>query len=252
MSSTCQPYPLRAWNYPSICQPSGQRPDRGLVAEWLRRGLQILAPRFDSGRGLQIVFSPSLKIAPEKTGIAWPCGLNRLFSCQGRCHHANLPAVERSAGVSTLLSVRTLASAALKPHHQRPPPAPDQWKILRKHQQTKRNHPEPKHRQEPENTSTNQRHSQNDARRCAARQLKSPRAESNFTTGRVVLKTTIPVCHTLDPLPKPADCRTQEMGSLGRFRKIVTFSAKTAWQIGEAFVIGRTRCSKRRSPVAQW
>jgi hypothetical protein len=27
----------------------------GLVAEWLRRGLQILAPRFDSGRGLQRV-----------------------------------------------------------------------------------------------------------------------------------------------------------------------------------------------------
>jgi hypothetical protein len=26
----------------------------GHVAEWLRRGLQILAPRFDSGRGLQI------------------------------------------------------------------------------------------------------------------------------------------------------------------------------------------------------
>src|SRR5574340_1097795 len=29
----------------------------GLVAEWLRRGLQILAPRFDSGRGLQLVFN---------------------------------------------------------------------------------------------------------------------------------------------------------------------------------------------------
>ena len=28
----------------------------GLVAEWLRRGLQILAPRFDSGRGLQKFF----------------------------------------------------------------------------------------------------------------------------------------------------------------------------------------------------
>ncbi len=26
----------------------------GLVAEWLRRGLQILAPRFDSGRGLHL------------------------------------------------------------------------------------------------------------------------------------------------------------------------------------------------------
>ena len=30
-----------------------RRQRRGLVAEWLRRGLQILAPRFDSGRGLQ-------------------------------------------------------------------------------------------------------------------------------------------------------------------------------------------------------
>jgi hypothetical protein len=30
-----------------------RREQRGLVAEWLRRGLQILAPRFDSGRGLQ-------------------------------------------------------------------------------------------------------------------------------------------------------------------------------------------------------
>src|SRR5579872_6859183 len=29
---------------------------RGLVAEWLRRGLQILAPRFDSGRGLHLLF----------------------------------------------------------------------------------------------------------------------------------------------------------------------------------------------------
>jgi hypothetical protein len=29
----------------------------GLVAEWLRRGLQILAPRFDSGRGLQSIFT---------------------------------------------------------------------------------------------------------------------------------------------------------------------------------------------------
>ena len=36
-------------------QPSRLRraPD-GLVAEWLRRGLQILAPRFDSGRGLHL------------------------------------------------------------------------------------------------------------------------------------------------------------------------------------------------------
>ncbi|CDX28860.1 hypothetical protein MPLDJ20_120379 [Mesorhizobium plurifarium] len=38
---------------------------RGLVAEWLRRGLQILAPRFDSGRGLQMLAGSSA-IAPER------------------------------------------------------------------------------------------------------------------------------------------------------------------------------------------
>ncbi len=30
---------------------------RGLVAEWLRRGLQILVSRFDSGRGLQMTLT---------------------------------------------------------------------------------------------------------------------------------------------------------------------------------------------------
>ena len=29
-------------------------PPDGLVAEWLRRGLQILVPGFESGRGLQL------------------------------------------------------------------------------------------------------------------------------------------------------------------------------------------------------
>jgi hypothetical protein len=36
----------------------------GLVAEWLRRGLQILAPRFDSGRGLQPIFRPGRRSVP--------------------------------------------------------------------------------------------------------------------------------------------------------------------------------------------
>jgi hypothetical protein len=40
--------------YPLLTEPIVERRQRrGLVAEWLRRGLQILAPRFDSGRGLQ-------------------------------------------------------------------------------------------------------------------------------------------------------------------------------------------------------
>ena len=46
-----------------------RREQRGLVAEWLRRGLQILAPRFDSGRGLQCPSSrasaPELEVRVE-------------------------------------------------------------------------------------------------------------------------------------------------------------------------------------------
>src|SRR5436190_10515783 len=40
------------------------QPPEGLVAEWLRRGLQILAPQFDSGRGLQISYSFSSRGVP--------------------------------------------------------------------------------------------------------------------------------------------------------------------------------------------
>jgi hypothetical protein len=42
--------------------------DVGLVAEWLRRGLQILAPRFDSGRGLHPLFGNSTKYCSSETG----------------------------------------------------------------------------------------------------------------------------------------------------------------------------------------
>ncbi len=42
-----------------------RREQRGLVAEWLRRGLQILAPRFDSGRGLQCPGSRASAQEPE-------------------------------------------------------------------------------------------------------------------------------------------------------------------------------------------
>lgn len=41
------------------------------MAEWLRRGLQILAPRFDSGRGLQI-FLPLFLITALREGRACP------------------------------------------------------------------------------------------------------------------------------------------------------------------------------------
>ena len=40
------------WNCAEHNQLIWKSSQEGLVAEWLRRGLQILAPRFDSGRGL--------------------------------------------------------------------------------------------------------------------------------------------------------------------------------------------------------
>ena len=55
----------------------------GLVAEWLRRGLQILAPRFDSGRGLQI----KAKVSHEKASrpVASTCRSSKIrdrLSCR--------------------------------------------------------------------------------------------------------------------------------------------------------------------------
>ena len=44
---------LVAKPYPLYRRGPSARGGRGLVAEWLRRGLQILPSRFDSGRGLQ-------------------------------------------------------------------------------------------------------------------------------------------------------------------------------------------------------
>ena len=45
--------PCRELTLLAIGRASADKAGEGLVAEWLRRGLQILAPRFDSGRGLQ-------------------------------------------------------------------------------------------------------------------------------------------------------------------------------------------------------
>jgi hypothetical protein len=56
-----------------LCIGGGQpwaRCGRGLVAEWLRRGLQILLSRFDSGRGLQPLFQRLTRI---KTQTVLPC-----------------------------------------------------------------------------------------------------------------------------------------------------------------------------------
>ncbi len=45
----------------------------GPVAEWLRRGLQILAPRFDSGRGLH--FSLFILVLSRCWRLAYEHGL---------------------------------------------------------------------------------------------------------------------------------------------------------------------------------
>ena len=45
---------------PSVNGRPLKTPWDGLVAEWLRNGLQIRLPRFDSGRGLQSIELPDL------------------------------------------------------------------------------------------------------------------------------------------------------------------------------------------------
>ena len=56
-----RPTPLLETPHPGRTARPGAPPRQfgaereGLVAEWLRRGLQILAPRFDSGRGLHFI-----------------------------------------------------------------------------------------------------------------------------------------------------------------------------------------------------
>ena len=42
------------------------------MAEWLRRGLQILAPRFDSGRGLQLSLASALRAKTHAARERWP------------------------------------------------------------------------------------------------------------------------------------------------------------------------------------
>ena len=66
----------------------------GLVAEWLRRGLQILAPRFDSGRGLQ----ENQRLAESKLGSKtnvgdWSVDTTSFarLACQCRRRHPSFP-----------------------------------------------------------------------------------------------------------------------------------------------------------------
>ena len=72
------------------------------MAEWLRRGLQILAPRFDSGRGLQIhsivvvklaVLTQTSKLQPISTSKL--CNWRRL--CYSRATFRGSSVVEQSA-----------------------------------------------------------------------------------------------------------------------------------------------------------
>ena len=61
----------------------------GLVAEWLRRGLQILAPRFDSGRGLHNSpdrFSMFRRMADFSFGAGAACFRQSLFLLSPICN----------------------------------------------------------------------------------------------------------------------------------------------------------------------
>ena len=59
----------------------GYAVSEGLVAEWLRRGLQILAPRFDSGRGLQRNQGLSWKTGPAALSSDYRQTTDRALGC---------------------------------------------------------------------------------------------------------------------------------------------------------------------------
>jgi hypothetical protein len=71
---------------------------KGLVAEWLRRGLQILAPQFDSGRGLQISYTFSVRGCPYPNFLASD-GQRRLSQCPSLTVILRLN--RRTMGIST-------------------------------------------------------------------------------------------------------------------------------------------------------
>ncbi len=54
-----------------FCAYNAATTQRGLVAEWLRRGLQILASQFDSGRGLQSFKLSELRRQNPRGGQNW-------------------------------------------------------------------------------------------------------------------------------------------------------------------------------------
>lgn len=70
----------------------------GLVAEWLRRGLQILASRFDSGRGLHSL--PEGFQLSETTKYfcpAWQRKFRSLSGCENLCPFSDPPPQTRLA-----------------------------------------------------------------------------------------------------------------------------------------------------------
>jgi hypothetical protein len=151
MSSTCWQCPLRAWNSRSICQPSGQRPASrprgGVVTQ--RTANPCTPVRFRA----RPPFISSLIIDPF------------LPQASIRTRRLSLPA-QGSASSRSAFPERTTCDLSS------PPAPPTKRQIEGEHQQSKRKHPESKHRQESENSAENEAHAQCDSqgRRAAADQ----------------------------------------------------------------------------------
>ncbi len=78
------------------CHHSLETASDGLVAEWLRRGLQILAPRFDSGRGLHYLF-PTISFYRYRQGAADRCDHPTLRSKVVRSNRLDREVISRPA-----------------------------------------------------------------------------------------------------------------------------------------------------------
>ncbi len=87
------------------------------MAEWLRRGLQILAPRFDSGRGLHR--SPHYHFAASPRGPDSVCRVSHVFRADPHLSR-NLPTVNAFGGAG----VRTPLRRGGKKRHRSPLPPP--------------------------------------------------------------------------------------------------------------------------------
>ena len=120
-------------------------------------GLQIRAPRFDSGRGLQSPPTRLLSAAQHngaRAGLLLSAGL-----------------LVRRLLVLDSVHLAVLAFAAMPPHGELAAPAAHDGEIDREHEKPKRDHPKAEHGEEADETANHEQNAEPDADRLRLRQV---------------------------------------------------------------------------------